>query len=135
MNRRPPAILLVALGGALGTLVRVVLLSEMETSLGTLLPTLLIDVAGAALAGAIFGYVHGPRGPAVPPIDAPLAPLAITGFCGGFTTFSGFGLHIAESLGDGAWTSASLGLCFAMLGVLAAARVGLAVGTRASPRW
>ena len=79
------AVLLVVLGGFLGSVSRYLLSNWITKS--QLLPaglpgTLVVNVLGCLLIGLLFGYV------ARLPRDFLL--LATTGFCGGFTTFSTF---------------------------------------------
>lgn len=81
--------LLVALGGALGSLAR----HGLGLALSGLAPagTLAANVAGCGL----IGFLHARLGS-----DAARA-LLMTGFCGGFTTWSAFGLETFRLLGEG----------------------------------
>jgi fluoride exporter len=78
--------LLVLLGGAVGAPLRylVGLLVNRAFPWGTLL----VNVAGSALLGALAGL-----GTALP---HPLAALLGAGFCGALTTYSTFGLEVVE---------------------------------------
>lgn len=73
--------LLVALGGGLGAAVR--WLAGRALDRGWHLGTLLVNLAGSALLGALVGA------------DAPAAVLTVVGvgFCGGLTTYSSFAVQ------------------------------------------
>jgi len=72
--------------------------------------TLLINVLGAFLAGLLAGL----------PIVSNLRPLLLTGFCGGFTTFSTFTTDTFILLRNRQWRLAALyGLSSVLLGILA----------------
>jgi len=100
------ALLLVALGGALGSVARHLVSVAALGALGAGFPwgTLAVNVLGSAAIGvaAGTGVAGGPR------------LLVVTGFLGGFTTFSAFGLDT--------------GLLFERSPVLAAAYVAGSVG-------
>jgi fluoride exporter len=86
-NRAPPpqgnpmiqTISLVALGGAIGSVLRYLTVLAVSAPLGTFI----VNVAGSFLIGMLYILI-GSR--------APLAPLLMTGILGGFTTFSAFSL-------------------------------------------
>lgn len=104
------AVLLVALGGALGSVLRHLVSVFAATQLGTAFPygTLAVNVVGSALIGLAAGL--GLSG------EARL--FLVTGLLGGFTTFSAF------SLETGALFERSPAL--AMLYVIASVGLGLA---------
>lgn len=108
--------LLVALGGALGSLAR----HGLGLALAGLAPagTLAANLAGCGL----IGYLHARLG------SEPARLLLMTGFCGGFTTWSAFGLETVRLLGDGR-TLAGLGYAGVTLGLcLGAVAVGWQAG-------
>ena len=74
-------LLLVALGGAAGSVLRY-LLSGLNTSFPW--GTFTVNVFGSLLIGLLVGYVS--KGVLSPEMKL----LLVTGFCGGFTTFSTF---------------------------------------------
>ena len=74
-------LLLVALGGAAGSVLRY-LLSNINTSFPW--GTFTVNVLGSLLIGLLVGFVS--KGVLSPDMKL----LLITGFCGGFTTFSTF---------------------------------------------
>lgn len=75
-------ILLVALGGAFGSTCRYLVSRLMESSFPW--GTLTVNVVGSLLIGLLVGLVS--RGAVSPEMKL----LLVTGFCGGFTTFSTF---------------------------------------------
>ena len=75
-------ILLVALGGAAGSVCRY-LLSWMNSTTYPL-GTFLVNILGSLLIGFLIGLVN--KGTMLPEMKL----LLVTGFCGGFTTFSTF---------------------------------------------
>jgi fluoride exporter len=92
--------LVVALGGAAGCVARYATSLGAARYLGTGFPygTILVNVVGSLVAGLIFGIAEQRTG--IPPL---LRLLALTGFLGGFTTFSTFMLETVNLLRDGSW--------------------------------
>ena len=80
-------LLLVALGGAVGSVLRY-LISSINTSFPW--GTFTVNVLGSLLIGLLVGFVS--KGVLSPEMKL----LLVTGFCGGFTTFSTFA---SESFG------------------------------------
>lgn len=113
--------LAVSLGGALGTGLRVGLsvLALRHLPESTYLATLLANVLGAALIGYLSTRA----------LSAGQKALWMTGFCGGFTTFSLFSLEIITLL-DRSWPEAlaygSASLVLWMLAVWIGYRLGRA---------
>ena len=88
----------VALGGAIGAVLRVVLTEALPAGRwpwGTLAANLL----GSLLMGLLMGKVVGSAGAASPIVS----PFLVAGFCGGFTTFSAFSWQLFEQLRTGQW--------------------------------
>ena len=114
--------LAIGLGGALGTALRYLLslgaLSVLDR--GFVFATVPANLLGALL----IGYL------AASPLPAAWRPLLLTGFCGGFTTFSLFSLELLVLIDDGAIGLAlAYGLGSVVVWVLAC-WAGFAAGAR-----
>lgn len=118
------AILHVALGGALGAVLRYL------TGIGILrlfgatpmpLGVLTVNVLGSALAG-LFVAIAAQRG------LMHLSPLVVTGMLGGFTTFSAFSLEAVALYERGAPGLAAIYVLANVTLSLAALMLGLALG-------
>jgi CrcB protein len=113
--RGPVVLLMVFLGGSLGSLARE-LLTPMLLQPWEWFPTLLVNVSACLMIGWLFTL----RGR----LPAPLMHLAVGGFCGGFSTFSHLSYEVVMLADAGqaleAWAyiaaSVSLGIGAAMLG-------------------
>ncbi len=116
------AILMVALGGAAGSVLRYLLGLWVIRAVGEGFPwgTLLINVAGSFMIGWL---ATGARPDAVT-----LRLLLMVGFCGGFTTFSSFSLQTLELLQQGAWIAAWGNVLGSVTLCLAATSAGWAIG-------
>ena len=113
-------ILLVALGGAAGSVARYLLSKAIQDTAATAFPwgTMAVNVAGCLLIGLLYGLASGDGAR----LGADLKLMLTVGFCGGFTTFSTFAnesLTLAKS-GDALLSAAYIGSSVA-LGVLAVA--------------
>lgn len=96
-------VLAVAVGGAVGSALRYMTTLGAARLVGTSFPlgTLLVNVLGCLLAGFVFGLAEE---------RAVLSPivriLLLTGFLGGYTTFSTFAVETVTLLQDGSWAAA-----------------------------
>lgn len=88
-------LLMVALGGAAGSVLRYLVGRSINNS-GFPLGTLIINLAGSFLIGLLFGYFTKTN-----QLASTGAILLMTGFCGGFTTFSAFSLENIEMMQSG----------------------------------
>jgi CrcB protein len=117
----------VALGGAIGSVARFWLTGLVAALTGPRFPwgTLLINVTGSFLIGLVAGLTLAPERVAWHP-DARI--FLMTGFCGGYTTFSAFSLQTLELLQGGepiaalGYIGSSVALCLA--GVWAGVALG-----------
>jgi CrcB protein len=113
--------LLVVLGAATGAPLRHLTDRLLRLRYGTVLPwgTFAVNVAGSALLGLVVGA-------AAPP--AVLAAVG-TGFCGALTTYSTFGAETLVLAERGRPALAAINAIGSVLAGLAAAALGLVVGT------
>lgn len=113
-------ILLVALGGAAGSVARYLLSKAIQDTAATAFPwgTMAVNVAGCLLIGLLYGLASGDG----TRLGADLKLMLTVGFCGGFTTFSTFAnesLTLAKT-GDALLSAAYIGSSVA-LGIIAVA--------------
>lgn len=113
-------LLSVAIGGAVGTVLRYLLSAAIPRADGAFpTATLLVNVTGSLVLGALVGYLpHSSL--------APATRVALTvGLCGGFTTFSAFSLETIELLQGGQARRALLYIGASLVLSLAAIATGL----------
>jgi CrcB protein len=81
----------VALGGAIGSVLRFLIASSIARSLQEVFPwgTLIVNITGCFVIG-LFAAMTGPDGRAISP---ELRQFVMVGICGGYTTFSSFSLQ------------------------------------------
>lgn len=130
------ALFAVALGSGLGGLARwwVAVLLQSVAGAGTawtpLGATLAVNVTGSLLIGWFAGRVFARHARAPGPIRQLFF---MTGFCGGYTTFSIFSLDTLTLLQSGQVTLAASYVGLSLLGWLAAVWAGFRLGAQA--RW
>lgn len=105
MKLDPKLILVVAVGGAVGSALRYVLSLLVQTKVGASFPTgtLVINGSGSLLLGFLMRY--GLESTSASP---EVRLLLTTGLCGGYTTFSTFSYETARLLEDGEHWRAAL---------------------------
>ncbi len=83
-------LLLVGIGGAVGSIARYCVSMLLNTKIQSELPlgTLAVNVIGCLIIGLLFGFASRHQW-----TNSDLILLAGTGFCGGFTTFSSFAME------------------------------------------
>lgn len=114
--------ILVALGGASGALVRVLLSRFIPDAIyGVPLPILMINIIGCLLMGIIVELtaLHW----SIPQLRAFLVP----GFLGGFTTFSSFALEFGLLYEKQAYWPACFYALFSFIGSICAFFIGLKI--------
>jgi fluoride exporter len=126
--------LLIAMGGALGSMARFGFSGLTMRVTGGTFPfgTMFVNVTGAAIIG-FFATLTGPDGRILASTHA--RQFVMVGICGGYTTFSSFSLETLNLLTDGQWLAAganmmvSVALCIiaVWLGYAAAAALGRGV--------
>ena len=96
------AYLCVALGGALGSVLRFWLSGVIAAASGESFPlgTLVINVTGSFVIG-LFATMTGPEGKLL--VSPDIRTLVMIGICGGYTTFSSFSLQTLNLARDGEW--------------------------------
>jgi fluoride exporter len=109
-----PSLLHVALGGAIGSVLRYLAVQ----ALGAPLATLVVNVLGSFAIGALF-VALGPK--------MQYAPLLMTGLLGGFTTFSAFSLDTLRLVEAGQVLQAALYVAGTVLLSLIAVALGVAL--------
>lgn len=115
------AILVIFIGGGLGSVLRYLVNRWVLTwfHLSFPLGTFLVNVIGCFLIGFFIFYINKSQ-------PLPLRLFLVTGFCGGFTTFSSFAFENVELIENqqiGVWLfytllSLILGFTFAWLGAI-----------------
>ena len=119
-------VLVVALGGAIGTVARYFAGLAAAPISGTLpWGTILINIAGSFLIGLVgtLTLAHGRY-----PVPETARLFVMVGFCGGFTTFSSFSLQTLDLLRAGAMGRAAVNVAVSLLLCLAAVAVGHLAG-------
>lgn len=115
--------LLIFLGGGAGSLLRYGVSHLFPPFTGHSLPwhTLLVNFIGSALIGLIMGMLTRHPGHW-------LLFLLVTGFCGGFTTFSAFSFEVIQCLRTGHYALAALYIAGTTLSSLFACAAGFYLG-------
>jgi CrcB protein len=121
---RPVDIALVWLGGSVGSVARYLVGLALVAAAGPSFPygTLTVNVTGAFAAGLLLG-VGDVRGV----LDSTRL-LLLTGFLGGYTTFSAFAVETVRLLEQQGWPAVTGNVAANLALGLGAAAVGLAVG-------
>ncbi len=114
--------LIVAVGGAIGSAARYWLSGVVQNATPTFFPTgtLAVNLAGCLVVGFLGGLAARPEGLG---LNARL--FFIVGICGGFTTFSAFGFETLKLLNDGQIWQAGLNVGVQLIGGLAAVWAGM----------
>lgn len=121
------AYLLVALGGALGSVSRYWLSGVVAARWGETFPwgTLAVNVSGSFLIGALAA-LGLPEGRVLAPPGVRL--FFMVGVCGGYTTFSSFSLQTLNLLRDGEWLYAGGNVLLSVILCLVAVWLGFLLG-------
>lgn len=122
------AYLLVAIGGALGSMARFWIGGIIGARMGETFPwgTVIVNITGSFLIGLVFAVTEpGSRWLASPNTRAFL----MTGICGGYTTFSSFSLQTLNLLRDGEWLYATGNVVFSVTVCMLAVWLGFLLGT------
>ncbi|MGH7931712.1 MAG: fluoride efflux transporter CrcB [Candidatus Binataceae bacterium] len=117
------AYLLVAMGGALGSMARYGLSGFVGAAIGETFPwgTLFVNVTGALIIGFVASLT-GPDGRIL--VGAPGRQFVMTGICGGYTTFSTFSLETLNLIRGDEWGNAFLNMGLSLAVCLLAVWLG-----------
>jgi CrcB protein len=117
-------ILLVAFGGALGSVARYLMASRIQTATGWNFPlgTVLVNILGCFLIGILYVLLV-----ARPDPRHELRALLITGVMGGFTTFSSFSLETVTMAMHGNYGGATLNVVVSVVACLVGTVLGIAL--------
>lgn len=115
-------LLLIALGGAIGSLLRYLIGGEVQRSSASGFPlgTMFVNVAGCFLIGMFVRFLLNMQE------SAELRALLVVGFCGGFTTFSTFTFETAGLIEGGEYTRAATYILGSVTLCIAATFAGMA---------
>lgn len=117
------ALLWIALGGALGSVLRA-LVGHACSSARFPWGTLLINAAGSLL----IGWLMARLGSLEPEPAARVQSLFVVGFCGGFTTFSTFSWQTLDQMLRGQWLAAALNVLLSVTVCLLTVWLGYRLG-------
>ncbi len=114
----------VAVGGAIGSVARLLLAGLIQIRSGAEFPvgTLLVNISGSILLGFLLRYAL-----ATPEVSPELRAFLTTGLCGGYTTFSTFSYETATLLEEGGYRRAGLYIIVSVSVSLAATFIGFAL--------
>lgn len=118
----------IALGGAAGSVLRYLLGGAVQRFSGLSFPagTLTVNVIGGLIIGALTQHYMNTH-------TSPVMRVAlITGFCGGFTTFSAFSIETVGLLEGGEYAKATAYIVLSVTMSIAAALAGIAAVKAAS---
>jgi fluoride exporter len=111
-----PLVLAVAVGGAVGSVLRYIVGVSVQSRVGTPFPvgTLLINITGSLLLGFVLRFALESAA-----VSAEARAFLTTGLCGGYTTFSTFSWETAALIDEGAYARAGLYIALSVgIGVL-----------------
>lgn len=118
-------LLWLGIAGGLGALARYGLSTLVQRHSGAMFPwgTFVVNVLGAFVFGFIWSLVEQRL-----VMSVEMRVILLTGFLGGFTTFSSFMFESAALITDGQWGLAALNMGGQLAAGLVAVFLGLAVG-------
>ena len=122
-------ILLIALGGAVGSVARYLMGRAVQGALHLEFPigTFAVNVLGCLLIGVLAKFfMHSQT-------ELPLRATLMIGFCGGFTTFSTFSLDTLGLIQGGEWGKAAVYVALSALVCVCATAAGFALGPSLNP--
>ena len=113
--------LLIALGGAAGSVARYLLGGAIQSRSGSAFPvgTMVVNVSGCFLIGILMRQFLNMQ------LSQDLRALLIVGFCGGFTTFSSFSAEALALVDGGEYARATAYVLFSVILCLLATLAGM----------
>ena len=115
----PLVLLTVAVGGALGAVLRQLTSVSLAGRGRVLLGVLVVNVVGSFVAGVALGA----------PLDPTVQLIIVSGLCGGLTTFSTFAIETIQLVMAGKHRAALMSVGQNVVWGIAASLIGLALGT------
>jgi fluoride exporter len=125
----------IAVGSALGGMSRYGCSGLAARLFGETFPwgTLIINIVGSFIIG-FFATLTGPDGRYM--VGSVARQFVMTGFCGGYTTFSSFSLQTLNLMNDGEWLRAGANIGGSVVGCLVAVWAGqLLAASITSMKW
>ena len=118
------SILLVGLGGGVGSILRYLTSLLSHRSFGDKFPfgTIIVNIVGCLIVGILIGLLSK-----INPADTNMKILLITGFCGGFTTFSALSAESFAMIESGNILTAILYIAGSIIIGLLAVWLGLVI--------
>jgi CrcB protein len=118
-------ILLVAIGGAVGSVARYLIASSIQTAISWEFPlgTVLVNILGCFLIGILYVLLV-----ARPDPRHDLRALLMVGVMGGFTTFSSFSLETVTMAMNGNYAGATLNVVLSVAACLVGTLLGISLG-------
>jgi len=106
--------LLIAIGGAIGSMARFGFSGLVARTTGATFPygTMFVNVTGALIIG-FFATLTGPDGRILVSVQS--RQFVMVGICGGYTTFSSFSLETLNLVSDGQWLAAGANILMSVL--------------------
>jgi CrcB protein len=119
--------LLVAVGGALGSMARFWVSDLVAHRIGETFPwgTIIINITGSFLIGLFAGLMRPPSGRWLATSNTRV--FFTYGICGGYTTFSSFSLQTLDLLREGEWLHAGANVVLSVVLCMIAVWLGYAL--------
>ena len=117
----------IAIGSVMGGLARYLISLVIQSGPGIPWATLFVNVTGSFIIG-FYGTLSGPDGRLF--ASAHQRQFVMTGFCGGYTTFSTFSLETFRLLADGMTQAAYMNIAVSVVTWLVAVWLGYVLASR-----